>query len=112
MTNTSHPFTSWREQSKEEPSGKSNPSFDIIQYCKDAHIQVSPLDYFKSNPIELQKLVDYFKWETGNITHPNANSTISNDQPSTSTYSTPDEEPILPMLFKEEESSILATSPG
>lgn len=41
---------------------------------------------------------------------PNINSTVSDESPSSGPLN--DEEPILPSLFQEEYSSILATAPG
>lgn len=70
-----------KEKKKFKPIGKPQSSFEIIKYSKDAHIQVSPLNYLKTHPIELQKLVDYCKSDANAKTQPNVNSTISSDQP-------------------------------
>ena len=45
--------------SQKEHKGKSANSFDIIQYCEEVRIQISPLDYLKSNLDRLQRLVEH-----------------------------------------------------
>ena len=112
MASTSTHSTSRRELSKEDLSGKHDSLIHIIQYCKDAHIHVSPLEYLSSNHVELQKLVEYLKGENSNMDHSNVNANVSDSKPSTNTYPSPNEELVLHMLFKEEESYVLATSPS
>ena len=74
-------------------------------------IQISPLDYLKSNPNQIQRLVEHYNNKDGGHDSMNAN---VDHQNKTSTSGTPlvDEDLVLPKLFQREESIILVTSPN
>ena len=40
------------------------PSFDIIEFCKSSRIQISLIDYLKSSPSELDKLIKFIRGST------------------------------------------------
>ena len=74
-------------------------------------IQISPLDYLKSNPDQLQRLVEHCNNKDGG--HVNINVNVDH-QKKASTHGIPlvDEDFSLPELFQDEDSIILATSPN
>lgn len=44
--------------------GKDKTSFDFIQFCEESKVQISTIDYLKSHPSELKRLVDRCKGNT------------------------------------------------
>lgn len=42
-------------------TGKDKASFDFIQFCEESEVQISSIDYLKSHPSELKRLVDRSK---------------------------------------------------
>ena len=79
-------------------TGKDKASFDFIQFYEDSKIQISPLDYLKSHPYELKRLVDLCKGDALELNH--------------SVTVEMGEETLTSNLFDQEKSSVLATSPG
>ena len=71
--------------------------FDFIQFCEESKIQISPIDYLKSHPYELKRLVDRCKGNTSDLNH---NVTVEEGNVT-----------LTSNLFNQEDSTILATSP-
>ena len=44
----------------------STSAFDIVEFCKSSSITISPAEYLKLNPKELDKLVQYVKGSSTN----------------------------------------------
>ena len=51
--------------SQKEDKGKSANSFNIIKYYEEVRIKISPLDYLKSNPNQLQRVVEHYNNKDG-----------------------------------------------
>ena len=49
--------------------GKEKVPFDFIQFCEESKIQISPIDYLKSHPSELKRLIDRCKGNTSELNH-------------------------------------------
>ena len=79
-------------------SDKEKNPFDFIQFYQYSKIQISPIDYLKSHPFEIKRLVDHCKGDGINLKH---NGTTKEENESL-TYN----------LFDQEESTILATFPS
>ena len=92
------PITSQKDASKgtENASSQKNhvdskivPSFDIVQFCKSSTVTISTADYLKSNPKELDKLVEFIKGtpndnskfigQTSSSVEPTAENTFENE---------------------------------
>ena len=71
--------------------------FHFIQFCKESKIQISPIDYLKSHPSKLKRLIDRCK---GNALELNHSVTIEEG-----------DETLTSNFFNQEDSTILATSP-
>ena len=78
--------------------GKDHTSFDFIQFCEESKVQISTIDYLKSHPSELKRLVDRCK---GNTSDTNCKVMVEKE-----------DETLTSGLFNQEDSTILATSPG
>lgn len=78
-------------------TGKDKTPFYFIQFYEESKIQISPIDYLKSHPSELKRLVYHCK---GHASHLNHNVTIKEE-----------DESLTSKLFNQEDSTILATSP-
>lgn len=78
--------------------GKDKTPFDFIQFYEESKIQISPLDYLKSHPFELKRLVDHCKWDASDLNH-----NVTTEE---------GDEPLKSNLFNQEDSTILSTSPG
>ena len=50
-------------------SSKEQGPSDFIQFCNDSKIQISPIDYLKSNPAELKRFIDHYKGDNINLNH-------------------------------------------
>lgn len=79
-------------------TSKDKTSFDFIQFCQESKVQISTIDYLKSHPSELKRLVDRCKGGTSNLNH--------NVMPEK------ENETLTSNLFDQEESTVLATFPG
>lgn len=96
--------------SQKEHKCKSPNSFDIIQYCEEVRIQISPLDYLNSNLGQLQRLVEHCN--NKDECHYSMNTNVNHhNKTNTSGISFPDEDLALPKLFQEE-FIVLTTSPN
>ena len=94
--------------SQKEHKGKSTNSFYIIQYYEEVRIQISPLEYLKSNLDQLQRLVEHCN--NKDVGHVNIDANVDHqNKASTSGTSLTDEDFVLPKLFKEEEPLVSAT---
>lgn len=92
--------------SQKEEKDKLSHSFDIIQFCEESKIQISPIDYLKSHPDQLQRLIDRCK-NGGNI---QVNSNVRDKiQINTNEGNPQDEDLSIPRLLQEKESMIHAT---
>ena len=78
-------------------TGKDKVSFDFIQFCEESKIQISPLDYLKSHPSELKRLIDQCR---GNASKLNHSVTVEEG-----------DETLMSNLFNQKDSIALATSP-
>ena len=78
--------------------GKDKAPFEFIQFCEDSKIQISPLDYLKSHPSKLKRLVDQCKGDALELNH--------------SVTVEVREETLTSNLFNQEDSFVLVTSPG
>ena len=78
--------------------GKDKVPFDFIQFCEESKIQISPIDYLKSHPSEVKRLIDRCK---GNTSELNYSVTVEGG-----------DETLTSNLFNQEDSTILATSLG
>ena len=78
--------------------GKDKTSFDFIQCCKESKVQISTIDYLKSHPFELKRLIDRCK---GNTSDKNCNIMVEEENKT-----------LTSGIFNQKDSTILATSPG
>ena len=78
--------------------GKEKVPFDFIQFCEESKIKISPIDYLKSHPSELKRLIDRCRGNTLELNH---NVAIEEG-----------DETLTSNLFNQEDSTILETSPG
>ena len=77
--------------------GNYKVPFDFIQFCEESKIQISPIDYLKSHPSELKRLIDQCK---GNALELNQIVIVEEG-----------DETLTSNLFNQEYFTILATSP-
>lgn len=78
--------------------GKEKCPFDFSQFDKYYRIQISPINYLKYNPIEINRFIDHYRGDNMNLNH-NLGSTIKNES-------------LTSNLFEQGEPSILATFPS
>lgn len=77
-------------------TSKEKTPFDFIQFFEESKIQISLIDYLKSHPCELKRLVDHCKGNALDLNH-----TVTMEE---------GDETLTSNLFDQEDFTILATS--